>query len=201
MNIYDDKYKNNELYWGKQPSSICLRVLELLPPEKGKRLIDIGCGEGRNAIFFAKNGYEVSAFDLSPIAVEKTKKYAKEADVEIRVFQEDISSFELVEEYQIIFSTGTLQYIPQERRNEIIQNYKEHTEKNGINAFSVLVEKPFIPKAPDQEPTARMWISGEIFQHYHDWKIEHCNEEIFNCHSIEIPHQHAVNRIIARKIL
>jgi tellurite methyltransferase len=201
MNIYDEKYTSNEFYWGNQPSIICLRVLELFPADKGKRLLDMGCGEGRNAIFFAKNGYEVSAFDLSQIAVEKTRKLAKEADVDIKVFQEDIRTFRITEEYQIIFSTGTLQYIPQEDRNGVINNYKEHTVTNGINVFSVLVEKPFIITAPDQEPTARMWKSGEIFQHYHDWKIEHCNEEIFNCHSIEIPHQHAVNRIIARKVL
>ena len=39
----------------------------------------------------------------------------------------------------------------------------------------------------------------ELFTHYHDWLIESCTEEIFDCMSSGIPHQHAVNRVIARK--
>jgi tellurite methyltransferase len=65
--------------------------------------------------------------------------------------------------------------------------------------LSVFVRKPFIAKAPDAEKTAHKWISGELLTYYHDWKIEFCTEEIFNCTSSGVPHQHAVNRIIARK--
>lgn len=36
-----------------------------MPPITPLKLLVIGCGEGRNAVFFARNGYEVSAFDLS----------------------------------------------------------------------------------------------------------------------------------------
>jgi tellurite methyltransferase len=81
-----------------------------------------------------------------------------------------------------------------------LDNYKQSTNPNGIHVFSVFVRKPFIAKAPDAELTAHKWISGELLTHYHDWKIEFCTEEIFDCLSSGIPHQHAVNRIIARKL-
>lgn len=66
--------------------------------------------------------------------------------------------------------------------------------------FSVFVKKPFIEKAPDRESKAQIWISGELSTFYHDWKIEYCNGEIFDCESSGIPHKHAINRIIARKV-
>lgn len=84
-------------------------------------------------------------------------------------------------------------YLPKE-------NYKEHTNENGINVFSVFVKKPFIKKAPDGEEKAQRWISGELFTYYHDWEIDYCTEEIFDCNSSGIPHRHATNRIVARKI-
>ena len=56
-------------------------------------------------------------------------------------------------------------------------------------------------KAPDAEDKALRWISGELFTFYHDWKIEYCKEEIFDCGSGCIPHKHAINRVIARKIM
>jgi tellurite methyltransferase len=98
----------------------------------------------------------------------------------------------------VLFSTGVLQYVPAERRNDLFANYREHTNPGGLDVFSVFVEKPFIAKAPDAENAAHKWISGELLTYYHDWKIEFCTEEIFDCMSSGVPHQHAVNRVLAR---
>lgn len=70
---------------------------------------------------------------------------------------------------------------------------------SGANAFSVLVEKPFIPTAPDAEACAFLYRSGELMGYYWDWEIVHAVEEIFDCMSSGKPHQHAVNRVIARR--
>ncbi|MBN1800124.1 MAG: methyltransferase domain-containing protein [Candidatus Lokiarchaeota archaeon] len=199
-NMYDEKYNNQEYYWGKKPSQICYKVLNIYPPKRKLKLLDIGCGEGRNSIFFARNGYEVTAFDLSNKGVEKTLEYAKKIGVKINAFQANLLEYKLDMYYDILFSTGSLHYIPENLRNEILANYKEYTNINGLNVFSVFVNKPFIPEAPDAEDSARKWISGEIFTHYNDWEISYCTEEIFDCISSGIPHKHAINRMIAKKI-
>ena len=111
-NPYDKRYDQLGYYLGKRPSSICFRVLEMLPPDKPLRLLDIGCGEGRNAVFFARNGYQVSAFDTSPKGVEKTKSLAEKAHVNVEVFEADIKKFRLSTGYDVLFSTGVLQYVP-----------------------------------------------------------------------------------------
>jgi tellurite methyltransferase len=198
-NLYDAKYDQEGYYWGVRPSSICFKVLKLRPPDHPLKLLDIGCGEGRNAIFFARNGYEVSAFDLSQKGVEKTEILANRCKVQVKLFQADLNQFRLTDEYDILFSTGVLHYIPAPIRYEVLQNYKQFTKQGGLNVFSVFVTKPFIPKAPDHEPTAQSWISGELFTYYHDWRIEYCTEEIFDCMSSGIPHKHATNRMIAKK--
>ncbi len=66
--------------------------------------------------------------------------------------------------------------------------------------FSVFVKKPFVAPAPEKESAAQTWMSGELFTHYAEWKIEYCTEEIFDCMSSGVPHQHAANRILARKM-
>lgn len=199
-NPYDERYDRPGYYWGKTPSQTCYRVLQLLPPERPLKLLDIGCGEGRNAVFFARNGYHVTAFDTSPTGVEKTKQLAADIGVRIEAFVADINDFRLAEPFDVLFSTGVLHYVPSERRQELLANYREHTGPGGLNAFSVFVTKSFIAKAPDGEKTSHKWISGELVTHYHDWRIEFCTEEIFDCRSSGVPHQHAVNRILARKV-
>jgi tellurite methyltransferase len=197
-NPYDAKYEQPGYYWGKKPSSNCCKVLELMPPDRPLRLLDIGCGEGRNAVFFARNGYQVTAFDLSRAGVDKTRRMAEEAGASLEVFQADLNAFRLTQEFDILFSTGTLHYISRDVRAELLAHYKRFTRENGLNAFTVFVKKPFVAKAPDGE-AHDPWISGELLTHYHDWKIEFFTEEVFDCMSGGIPHQHAVNRMIARK--
>lgn len=199
-NIYDDKYLDEGFYWGKEPSKSCYKVLKVKPPVEKTKLLVVGCGEGRNAVFFARNGYEVTAFDLSPNGIEKTKKYAENLDLKIKAFTADINEYRLIEDYDLIFSTGTLHYVPKDSRKELFENYRDHTKKDGLNVLSVFVDKPFIEPAPEKEETARRWISGELMTYYHDWKIEWSIEEIFDCNSSSIPHRHAMNRIVARKI-
>jgi len=198
-NPYDGRYEEPGYYWGRTPSQICYRVLQLLPPDRPLRLLDIGCGEGRNAVFFARNGYQVTAFDASPRGVEKTKQLAADAGVTINAFVADINVFRLTELFDVLFSTGVLQYVPQEARRGLFAHYQEHTATGGLNAFSVLVRKPFIPEAPDADKNAHQWLSGELMTYYHDWRMEFCTEEIFDCMSGGIPHQHAVNRMVARE--
>lgn len=198
-NLYDERYSRPGYYWGKAPSQICYRILQLLPPDRPLRLLDIGCGEGRNAVFFARNGYRVTAFDTSLTGVKKTTQLASEAGVRVDVFACDIDSYRLTKPFDILFSTGVLQYVPEERRQDLFENYKCHTSCGGMNVFSVFVKKPFIPRAPDAEETSHAWLSGELLTYYHDWMIEFFTEEIFDCTSGGRPHRHAVNRMIARK--
>ena len=198
-NPFDERYARPGYYWGKLPSQMCYRVLQILPPERPLRLLDIGCGEGRNAVFFARNGYHVTALDTSGKGIDKTKRLAADAGVSIEAVVADINEFRLTDSFDVLFSTGVLQYVPPERRQELFANYREYTNPGGLNAFSVFVKKPFLGKAPDGERTAHKWVSGELLTFYHDWRMEYCTEEIFDCMSSGIPHQHAVNRVIARK--
>lgn len=200
-NPYDQKYNSSEFYWGKTPSAMCDKVIGIIGHGENfhPKLIDLGCGEGRNAVYFARHGFDVVGIDSSLPGIEKTKKYAEEASVRVDAIQADIIQFELKDLYQVIFSTGTLHYIPPETRERCFQNFRDHTVPNGINALNVLVEKPFIPRAPDAGENGVLYKSGELFTYYWDWEILYCTEEIFDCMSGGIPHKHAVDRIIARK--
>ena len=201
-NLYDQKYAGEEYYWGKTPSAICDRVIEIIrpSPDYHPKLLDLGCGEGRNAVYFAKHGFDVVGLDVSLTGLEKTKRYADEVGVHVETIHTDIIDYELEDTYDVIFSTGTLQYLPRKVRSQRFQNYKNCTSPNGINVLSVFVEKPFIPRAPDAE---NLWHaryrSGELVSYYWDWEILYCLEEIFDCMSSGIPHKHAVDRIIAKR--
>ena len=141
---YEKKYEGQEYYWGITPNSLCYEVMKLKPPVKPYRVLDIGCGEGKDAVFFAKNGYIVSAFDAAEKGLEKARELAHLHQVDVNFFQADINEYELREDYDIIFSSGVLHYLMPNRREQLIQSLKEHTTENGIHALNVFVEYPIM---------------------------------------------------------
>ncbi|GHU73071.1 hypothetical protein AGMMS49992_10500 [Clostridia bacterium] len=197
---YNEAYSKEEYYWGVEPSSMCLEVLRLMPPTRPLRLLDIGCGEGKDAVFFARCGYIVSAFDLAEVGLEKTRLLAEQARVSVRTFKANLWYYRLDENYDILYSSGVFAYIKPELRAEIMNNYKSHVSDGGLVAFQTFVSKRFITRAPDRQRDDSPWKSGELFGYFHDWYIENCSEYVFDCNSSGKPHKHAANRLFARKI-
>ena len=200
-NPYDERYGREGCYWGMAPSALCDRVLEALQPRSGDglSLLDLGCGEGRNAIYFACHGFRVTGLDTSMPGLEKARRYAGEAGVDVQTVCADLRSYALGQTYDVIFSTGAVHYIPPDTRRERFEHFKARTAPGGLNAHSALVGKPFIGEAPDADLGTVLFTSGELMGYHWDWEILYSVEEIFDCTSAGIPHKHAVNRIVARR--
>ena len=142
----------------------------------------------------------MSAFDISEAGIEKTKRLAEQARVHVHAFRANLWDYRLEENYDILFSSGVLHYIKPELRDEIMANYSSHVNGNGLAAFHVFVAKPFIPVPPEKREPSYLWKSGELCSFFHDWHIEHCTEYVFDCNSSGIAHQHAANRVFARRM-
>lgn len=200
MKTYDDLYRESGFYWGTDPNSLCVKLLDLLPAESrdGKRLLDLGCGEGRDLIRFSKNGFRVTGTDSSSIGIKKALEWSEEEQVELKAFQSDLKTYRLMEKFDVIYSSGTLNVLPSDVREEVFQNYKEHTEKGGINAMNAFVVKPFLEKPPDWSNEEHFFRSGELLSYYWDWEILYSTESIFECNSSGLQHRHAMSTIIAR---
>lgn len=200
---YDNRYNTEGYYWGLTPNNLCYEIMRMKPPIKPYKVLDIGCGEGKDAVFLARNGYAVTAFDASEQGLSKARELAEKRGVKIDFFKADVRDFRLETDYDIIFSSGVFHYIPSELRESVIDNLKTHTMSNGINVINVFVRKPFVPLPPDTEIgefAAGDWKSGELFMYYHDWLFHKNDEWIFDCNSSGMPHKHCMDVLIAEKL-
>lgn len=198
---YDEEYRKTEFYWGREPSELAGQVVDILQGSiETKRLLDIGSGEGRDAIFFAKCGFQVDALELSTPGVEKIKHYSQLSGYAVQILQADMIGYDLSEAYDVIYSCGSLQFLPPAERRKHFDKYKQQTKSGGLNAHLIFVEKPFIKLAPDWGKTEFFYQSGDLAGFYHDWEILRCEETVVDCNSAGVPHRHAMNCIIARKI-
>jgi len=174
---WDERCSAKGYFWNKVPLPICRQLIEIVKPTTGDKLklIDPGCGEGRNAVFLAQNGFDVTGVDISAAGLQKTAQYAAKQGVQLETVQADLSSYRLQDIYDVVFFTVTLQYLPLDVRAECFKHYKEHTLNSGINLISVHVEKPFLPLAPrHDDPIRKIYRSGQLT----GWELLYCGEEI-----------------------
>ncbi|MFZ5826748.1 MAG: class I SAM-dependent methyltransferase [Bacillota bacterium] len=202
MFTYDDVYRKPEFYWGRDPNRMCDQAVESFPAEerRGKKAIDLGCGEGRDVIHLARHGFAAVGVDISRPGLEKAERWAAEEGLRIRTVQAALQDFRLTEEFDLVYSSGTLTYLPPEARRDAFENYKRYTRVGGINVFNVFVEKPFLGVPHDWGADEYFYRSGELLGHYWDWEILSFSELIFDCNSGGVPHRHAMDVMIARKV-
>ena len=77
---WDERYSGDELVWSSTPNQfLVVEVVGLAPG----RAVDLGCGEGRNAIWLAERGWEVTGVDFSPVGLMKAKRFADRSGVQV----------------------------------------------------------------------------------------------------------------------
>jgi SAM-dependent methyltransferase len=68
---WDERYRSAELVWGLAPNRWVEQEVADLPP---RRALDLACGEGRNALWLAARGWQVTAVDFSAVALDKARR-------------------------------------------------------------------------------------------------------------------------------
>ncbi len=90
--MWDERYSSEAYAYGKNPNQFLEENYKVIP--KGK-VLSLAEGEGRNAVFLAKQGYIVTAVDYSQIGLEKARKLAEENEVSIELINADLADFDL----------------------------------------------------------------------------------------------------------
>ena len=89
---WNQKY-NREMYvYGKEPVAFLKQKIGVL--KKGKALV-LAMGEGRNAVYLAQNGFDVTGVDISDVAIEKCKKLAAERGTTVNAVVSDLTSYDM----------------------------------------------------------------------------------------------------------
>ena len=79
-NKWDKRYSGDEMVWTSTPNQFLVSEVVDLPPG---RAVDLACGEGRNAVWLAAQGWQVIGVDFSPVGLAKARHFAQLWDVEV----------------------------------------------------------------------------------------------------------------------
>jgi tellurite methyltransferase len=160
-------------------------------------VLDIGCGDGRHAIYFAQGDCVVTAFDSSDAAIRKLRHRAAAAGVTIEASVADMRTYEFGQDFDVIIAHGVLQLVERPVWQGLIRRMKRHTSPGGWNAMTVGTDA--IPPTPDMAPfSPGVFKDGELATYYTDWTTPISVSYVTDCQHGDTTHQHSGNRVFAR---
>ena len=165
----------------------------------GATVLDLGCGEGRNALFLAESGFDVTAVDISETGIRKLNALAQESELNIHSEVADMRDCQFSHSFDLIVSHGCLHLIEREAGQRLIPLLKAHTNPGGINIVGVFTDR--IPPPDDlREFCLGLFREGELFSVYSDWEVLLQQSYTFEDeHPGSSQHTHSVNKLVARK--
>jgi SAM-dependent methyltransferase len=195
-NIWDKIYSDASAFFGEDPSDFAQKCYSYFKKYGVKRILELGCGQGRDTIFFASNGFDVHAIDASKVAIENInqKKGQKNISLDLRHFKArqslpyDSSYFDAVYShmfYNMRFTDEELRSLFKES-NRVLKN-------NGLLYFSVRSDKDVLYNKGKKIDNNIYEINGFQIRFFTKRQIQSFLENYFEIKNIEGSYEEPVN--------
>jgi SAM-dependent methyltransferase len=92
QDVWNQRYAVDEYIFGTEPSDILTRHAQYL--KAGETALAIADGEGRNGVYLARQGLQVTSFDISPIGIAKAKRLAGQHQAALTILESDINTWD-----------------------------------------------------------------------------------------------------------
>lgn len=165
---WDKSYKHGDTPWdtGFPPSEL-KKVLESGIVSPGGHALDLGCGTGTNAIYLAQKGFDVTAVDVSNVAIKKAKEKAKIAKAHVQFIQANAPELHITgEPFDFIFDRGCFHAIDDADRIKYTKMLERLT--NDESTFLLLCGNAKEPRE-DGPPTVKEEEIRETFSWLFDF--------------------------------
>ena len=155
---WNERYGKGEFYYGTEPNSFLVEQSTLFT--KGSRVLCLGEGEGRNAVYLAKLGCAVTALDSSQVGLDKLHSLAAKNNVSVKTICCDLNDYVFESDrWDAIVSIWC--HLPSQLRSKVHQGVVHGLKPKGVFILEAytpeqLKYKTGGPQDPDMLPTSKI---------------------------------------------
>lgn len=144
---YDELYsaRGNQTLWNEHPGRLVQRWQAAGPARS--RILDAGCGDGKNALYLRREGHQVLGFDVSAQALKLLQLRAIQMGVSPGGFQcRDLEAYGAPEDdFDVVISYGLFHCLPSARREALHRRLASWVRPGGLLLFTTLTDLMPLP--------------------------------------------------------
>ncbi|PWU16265.1 MAG: hypothetical protein C5B45_00900 [Chlamydiae bacterium] len=200
--FWEKGYRDSSLSSMGGPSFEVAEIAPALP--RGAKVLDLGCGEGRNSFFLAQRGCEVTSVDRSEAGILKLASLSDRFNLNIQTHVADIASFKIDSSYDLVMAHGVLYYLENHIWRDLLNKVKEATRPGGFNIFTVFIYNEEIPCGEEIASAHYLgsFSPNELKRFYSDWINHRFDQYVkWDSHPGMSIHVHPIEKLVAQKPL
>jgi len=172
--FWNKRYEAEGFLFGREPNAFVKSQAHLFKP--GLDVLSIADGEGRNGVFVARQGANVTSVDFSEPALEKARSLAKEFNVDITIDLQDLYQWQGPETAYDIVLAIFIQFAPPEKRTGLFNNIKHMVKPGGLVVLQGYRPEQLAYKTGGPPQAENMYTSELLRSAFGDFNILHLEE-------------------------
>lgn len=175
--FWNERYSQKEYSYGKDPNDFLKEQHKVIPASGN--ILCLCEGEGRNAVFLAKQGHEVFAVDISEKGKEKALELAKENAVTISYDIADLNEYDFGnKQWDAVISISA--HLPKDLRLKTYKNIKESLKPQGMLILEGYNKKQLDYETGGPKREDMLFSLDELKDTFADFDILHAEDRIRN---------------------
>jgi tellurite methyltransferase len=180
--------------WGTRPSALAREASKLTGPRA--RVLDLGCGEGRDSVFLTEQGHDVVGVDLSLDGLRKATRLAGDRGVRVSWVCAALPDVPVRGPFDLVYSCGSIHYVARDDRGVLFDRLRELTAPGGHHAHVVFTERRIYR---EKNEVVHYFTTDELRDAYRGWIILRHEEGLIPCAQDGVRHVHSVETILAQR--
>jgi tellurite methyltransferase len=194
--FYDERWRTESPR--EKPSDIVAEAVSIIPPGE---TLDLGAGDGRNAMYLARRGFPVTAVDFSEEAVRIIRERAEKENLPMQAVLADAKTWKPEHSYHVIICTHLLQLFKDDTARELLSRIQAATSEGGWNVIDAWINEGDQFKLNGKQGNFYL-ARGELPGLYKGWKVvlyDESNASLYKKLPNGRPLQNVTARLIAQK--
>lgn len=166
---YDSLYASTpEAFGNGEPVSMVTRIREYVD---GGSILDIGGGQGRNALYLAQQGFDVTVMDLSSVGLSQLAYKAKKQSVSIATIVGDVTKTVIHGQFNGVVLSFLLHHLASEDAIRVLTTTKDRTLAGGVHIITTFTSQGAL--ADRNRMTGRYYPTGnDLLGLYSGWSVQ-----------------------------